>query len=104
MEYLIRRATDPLGKATADWGSPLWHAADTLEIAIYRWQDSGHHPRTQARVLYDENFLAAIFRIEDRYVRAVGENFGDSVSQDSCVSFSCLPTRWGKPTPTSTLS
>lgn len=96
MEYLIRRATDPLGMPTADWGNPLWHAADTLDIASYRWEDSGHHPRTQARVVYDEDFLAAIFRVEDRYVRAVAENFGDPVSQDSCVEFFLSPYAMGE--------
>ena len=42
-------------------------------------------------MLYDDDFLAAIFRVEDRYVRAVSENFGDPVSQDSCVEFFLSP-------------
>ena len=96
MEYLIRHATVPFGQPTADWDSALWQSADTLNIAHYRWEDSGHHPRTQARVLYDEDFLAAIFRVEDRYVRAVGENFGDPVSQDSCVEFFLSPRAMGQ--------
>jgi hypothetical protein len=96
MEYLIRHATVPLGQPTADWDSALWQSADSLDIAHFRWKDSGHHPRTQARVLYDESFLAAIFRVEDRYVRAVGENFGDPVSQDSCVEFFLSPHAMGQ--------
>lgn len=91
MDYTIRSAAQPLGSPTADWEHPLWDAADTLEIANYSWEDSGHHPRTQARVLYDGEFLAAIFRVEDRYVRAVAENFGDPVSADSCVEFFLSP-------------
>ena len=91
MDYMIRSARQPLGTPSADWEHPLWDAADTLDINCWPWKDSGHHPRTQARVLYDDDFLAAIFRVEDRYVRAVAENFGDPVSQDSCVEFFLSP-------------
>ncbi|HCL31505.1 MAG TPA: hypothetical protein DIC52_24145 [Candidatus Latescibacteria bacterium] len=95
MDYTIRSAQQPLGTPTADWEHPVWDAADTLDIALYRWQDSGHHPRTQARVLYNDDYLAAIFRVEDRYVRAVAENFGDPVSNDSCVEFFLSPYAMG---------
>lgn len=91
MQYTIRSARQPLGAPSADWEHPMWDAADTLTLDNWRWQDSGHHPRTQARVLYDNDFIAAIFRVEDRYVRAVAEKFGDPVSQDSCVEFFLSP-------------
>ena len=96
MEYTIRRAQLPLGDPTANWEAELWQAADTLDVALYRWQDSGHHPPTQARILYDDSHLAVIFRVEDRYVRAVAENFGDPVSNDSCVEFFVSPYAMGQ--------
>ena len=95
MEYTIQRAQQALGTPMANWDAALWQAADTLEIALYRWEDSGHHPHTQARILYDDNHLALIFRVEDRYVRAVSENFGDPVSSDSCVEFFVSPYAMG---------
>ena len=91
MEYTIRRALEPLGEPTADWERPLWATAETLDIALYRWEDSGHHPPTRARVLYDDEHLAAIFRVEDCFVRAVAKNFGDPVSADSRVEFFLSP-------------
>ena len=91
MEYTIQRAPESLGEPTADWDHPLWATADTLEIALYRWEDSGHHPPTRVRALYDDEHLAVIFRVEDRFVRAVAEKFGDPVSADSCVEFFLSP-------------
>ena len=91
MEYTIQRAPESLGEPTADWDHPLWATAETLEIALYRWEDSGHHPPTRARALYDDEHLAVIFRVEDRFVRAVAEKFGDPVSADSCVEFFLSP-------------
>lgn len=91
MQYTIRRAPEPLDFPSADWDAPCWRDADTLDIAVWRWPDSGHHPRTQARVLWHHEGLAAIFRVEDRWVRAVASHFGDPVSQDSCVEFFLSP-------------
>ena len=90
MQYTIHR-TDDLDLPDADWERPQWQAAETLEITHFSWEDSGHRPRTQARVLYDERALAIIFRVEDRYVRAVAERFQDSVCTDSCVEFFVAP-------------
>ena len=90
MHYTIHR-TDNLDLPDADWERPQWQAAETLEITHFSWEDSGHRPRTQARVLYDERALSIIFRVEDRYVRAVAERFQDSVCTDSCVEFFVAP-------------
>ena len=90
MHYTIHR-TDDLDLPDADWERPQWQAAETLEITHFPWEDSGHRPRTQARLLYDERALSIIFRVEDRYVRAVAERFQDSVCTDSCVEFFVAP-------------
>lgn len=96
MNYTIQPAAQALGSPTANWEAELWQAAHPLNIALYPWEDSGHHPRTQARILYDDSHLALIFRVEDCYVRAVSENFGDPVSNDSCVEFFVSPYAMGQ--------
>ncbi len=90
MEYTIARS-QRLSPPDARWENPQWAAAHTLQIAHFPWEDSGHHPRTQARLLYDDHHLAAAFRVEDRYVRAVARKFQDSVCTDSCVEFFVAP-------------
>ena len=91
MQYTIRRASAPLGNPGAGWDGPAWTDAETLEIANYRWEDSGHHPPTAARVIYDDDYLAIIYRVEDQYVRAVARKFQDGVCGDSCVEFFVAP-------------
>ena len=91
MEYTIRHSSTALGSPDAIWERPEWQVAETLEVTHFSWPDSGHRPRTSARVLYDEQFLAVIFRVEDRYVRAVAQRFQDSVCTDSCVEFFVAP-------------
>ena len=96
MQYTIARAPLPLGHPNTDWDGPQWAGIETLDIAEYRWEDSGHHPRTQVRIAYDDGFLGAIFRVEDCWVRAVAESFGDPVSSDSCVEFFVSPYAMGQ--------
>ena len=90
MQYTIHRTAN-LDKPDANWERFEWQSAETLEITHFPWEDSGHRPGVTARLLYDENALAIIFRVEDRYVRAVAQNFQDSVCTDSCVEFFVSP-------------
>lgn len=90
MKYTIAYV-DKLSIPRADWDHPQWRKADTLQVSRFSWEDSGHHPRTEARLLYDRERLAVIFRVEDHYVRAVAQRFQDSVCTDSCVEFFVAP-------------
>ena len=90
MQYTIHRTAN-LAEPDANWERSQWQSAETLEITHFPWEDSGHRPGVTARLLYDENALAIIFRVEDRYVRAVAQNFQDSVCTDSCVEFFVSP-------------
>jgi hypothetical protein len=91
MQYTIQHASAPLGNPTAELNPALWDAAEQIVVAHFPWEDSGHRPRVCARVLWDEHWLALRFDVEDRYVRAVAQNFNDSVCSDSCVEFFVAP-------------
>lgn len=91
MQYSIHRASCPLGAPDTDWESPRWADAETLNVNNFAWKDSGHRPLTRARVVYDNDFLGVIFRVEDHYVRAVAQRFQDNVCTDSCVEFFVAP-------------
>ena len=90
MQYTVQRIAQ-LAPPDADWNRPHWSQAQILQVTHYPWQDSGHHPPTAARLLYDDQRLGIIFRVEDRYVRAVAQKFQDSVCRDSCVEFFVAP-------------
>jgi hypothetical protein len=90
MLYTIKK-TDTLRPPEADWNREDWLRAETLEVSHYPWEDSGHRPRVQCRLLYDRERLGVLFRVEDRYLRAVARRFQDSVCLDSCVEFFVAP-------------
>lgn len=90
MEYCIRHALrpPPLDKP---WADPAWAGADIITLDSFHPKSSEHRPKTEARVLYDENGLYVAFRVDDRYVRAVAVRAQDSVCLDSCVEFFVQP-------------
>jgi hypothetical protein len=43
------------------------------------------------KLLYDDQNIYAIFRVQDRYVKAVAQTYDGNVWQDSCVEFFFAP-------------
>ena len=74
-----------------DWNSPGWDQAEPLKIACVRPESSDHHPDVQCKLLHDGRHIYGMFRVEDRYVRCVAEDYNDSVCTDSCVEFFAEP-------------
>jgi hypothetical protein len=64
-------------------------------MVIARWmgEKPEHRPMVQARLLYDDAALHVIFRVQDRYVRAVVTDYQGPVCTDSCVELFFTPGR-----------
>ena len=90
MQYIIRYATI-LPEITGKWDSPAWRQAETLEVSLFRSESSNHRPYTCARLLYNNNGIFGIFKVEDRYTRSIRTQYGDPVCKDSCVEFFVQP-------------
>jgi hypothetical protein len=88
--YRINHCSD-LSAPEANWDREDWQAAEILAIINYPWPDSGHRPRTKARLLYTDTAVALLFRVEDRYVRAVETADQGAICHDSCVEFFVAP-------------
>lgn len=92
--YAIHRALTPPRLDLFDQ-DPAWAAAAPADIASAHPRSSDHHPRTQARILYDATSLYVHFIVHDRYVRSIQREFNSSVCTDSCVEFFVEPTPAG---------
>ena len=75
----------------ARWQKAPWAEIPALEIAEFSGPRPAHLPHVQAKLAYDATALYVIFHVEDRYVRAVAENYQDAVFEDSCVEFFFTP-------------
>jgi len=89
MAYIIKRASDV--KLEDSWDGAVWGSANIIDIDIFREQSSDHHPKTQCKLLYNEQGIYGLFRVEDQYVRSISTKFQDGVCKDSCVEFFVEP-------------
>jgi len=75
----------------AVWDKMPWSGIEPIQIKQFMGDKPEHFPFTQAKVAYDNTAIYVIFRVEDRYVKAVaGKNQGP-VYLDSCVEFFFSP-------------
>jgi len=73
------------------WDEAFWQAAESGEIANFRPESTRHRPRAAFRLVHDSRYISGIFRVEDRYVRAVVKEHNGPVCTDSCVEFFVRP-------------
>jgi hypothetical protein len=90
MEYVVRRA-GRTPELAGQWDGSIWRQAETLEVTNYHAKSSEHRPLTQARLLYDDNSIYAIFRVADHYVRCTRTEYQSATCKDSCVEFFVQP-------------
>ena len=75
----------------AVWDKMPWSGIEPIQIKLFMGDKPEHFPFTQAKVAYDNTAIYVIFRVEDKYVKAVaGKNQGP-VYLDSCVEFFFSP-------------
>jgi hypothetical protein len=90
MRYTVLRGVEGVA-VDSDWNKPLWRAVEPLVLTHHMGDAPAHRPLVQAKLLYDDIGVMVIFRVDDRYVRAVARNHQDVVCTDSCVEFFFTP-------------
>lgn len=75
------------------WDGRPWKDIPALGVSRHMGEKPVHLPMVQAKVAYEVAAISVIFRVEDRYVRAVARNYQDNVYEDSCVEFFFTPGR-----------
>jgi len=90
MRYrVLRLPTAPT--AGAGWDAAPWPDVPALAVDRHMGERPAHVPRVAAKVGWDGEAIHVIFRVEDRYVRAVARRRQSPVCGDSCVEFFFVP-------------
>jgi hypothetical protein len=89
--YRIKRLPQP-AQLDTNWEGPVWADVDALQLMNHMGERPAHFPTTQARLVYDAESIHVMFRVEDRYVRAIAEGHGGPVWRDACVEFFFAPS------------
>ena len=78
-------------KSDADWNRPPWRDIPSQPLQNYMGEKPDHFPKAAFKIAYEEKAVWVMFKVADRYVRAVAEKHQDSVCGDSCVEFFFTP-------------
>ena len=76
--YHVAKAAIPL-TPDANWDKPAWQKIEPIELTHFMGTRPSHFPKTLTKLAYDDRFLYVIFKVDDRYVRAVAPNHQGSV-------------------------
>lgn len=90
MTYKVARAQAAVA-FDSSWDGEFWKSVEPLELKHFMGAKPEHFPQVQAKLAYDDRAVYAIFRVHDRYVRAVAQKHQDAVYKDSCVEFFFTP-------------
>jgi hypothetical protein len=88
--YKVARQVNPL-KGYADWDASPWKAILPRRIGNYMGNQPGHFPIAEVKIAYDDMAIHVMFRVQDRFVRAVAPEDQGKVWEDSCVEFFFTP-------------
>ena len=90
MRYTIKEVSRAV-ELSNEWDAGQWKQANVLELTYYMGEKPEHFPKTQAKLLYDEDNLYIFFRVEDQYIQAIADKTHGRVWEDSCVEFFFTP-------------
>jgi len=76
----------------AQWDKTQWLPVVPLQISNYMGGEPDHFPEVQAKMAYYGKEVAVIFRVQDRYVRAVERSNCGRIWEDSCVELFATPS------------
>jgi hypothetical protein len=90
MTYHVARAQAAVA-FDSNWDGDFWKTIKPLELKHFMGARPDHFPQVQAKLVYDDHAVYVIFRVNDRFVRAVAQKHQDAVYKDSCVEFFFTP-------------
>ena len=79
-------------KIDGKWDKRQWRKIKPVEINNFiREAPPKFHPIVQAKMMYDDENIYVIFRVQDQYVRVITKDIGGPVWQDAAVEFFFSP-------------
>jgi len=88
--YKINPVAQPI-TINADWNKKIWNDTESVRLINYMGDKPTPFPEVQVKVRYDDKNIYVIFKVNDRYVRAVAKENNGKVWEDSCVEFFFAP-------------
>jgi len=88
--YKVAKLKKPI-KIDGNWDKSQWKKIETIKIEKDMGKIPPFKPVVEAKMMYDDQNVYVIFRVKDRFVRSIVQEYNGNVSGDSCVEFFFSP-------------
>ena len=75
----------------ANWDKTFWAETKSIILKNFMGERPEHFPLTEMKMRYDQENLYVIFKVSDKYVKAIAKETNGRVWEDSCVEFFFSP-------------
>ena len=89
--YTVNRSDSSIPEINAVWDKDYWNQTPAIELNNFMGDRPAHFPHTEVKLRYDDQHIYVIFKVSDRYVKAVEKEINGKVWQDSRVEFFFSP-------------
>lgn len=86
----MKRLREPI-RIDGNPAKSVWREVSPIVLNHHMGNEPRYRPNVEASLTWDDEALYILFRVQDRYIRAVAENHQDPVYKDSCVEFFFTP-------------
>jgi hypothetical protein len=88
--YLVEHTSETPSFKT-EWENKQWKNVKPVSLKNYMGEKPSHFPETSVKLKYDNDNIYVIFKVLDKYVKAVETKTNGKICLDSCVEFFFSP-------------
>lgn len=88
--YEVSRLKKPMA-IDGNWNKKQWKKVKPISTELFMGAVPHFVPKTQAKMLYDDENVYVIFKVDDKFVKSTVKEMNGNVSGDSCVEFFFSP-------------
>lgn len=90
VSYDVLKLESPM-KPDGNWNKAQWQHSKEIEITQRMGPVTSFTPTVRAKMMYDDQFVYIIFKVQDHYVRSIANTINGRIWEDSCVEFFFAP-------------
>jgi len=90
--YYISKLNQPL-VLDGNWNKPEWQKIQAIQFQNHMGQLPGFVPQVHLKMMYNDESLFVIFKVDDQFVRCITDKINGPVYEDACVEFFFAPDK-----------
>jgi hypothetical protein len=87
---MVKHSSEP-HEINSEWDRRIWNETNSLILGNFMGEKPSHFPGTEVKLKYNEDNIYLIFKVKDKYIKAVAKETNEKVWLDSCVEFFFTP-------------